>query len=198
MRYGLMSLGFAVAAVFLVFAQGQQPARAQGADVVSQEVNSLFDGLCLAYLGRGQDMLDQAQSIGAKQIPQFFAQQFLGKHAGVAVTIQGQGSLYMLGLTEQPACVIAAPEANGVAVSKAFAAGAQRLPMTHGVVDGQYQQVYAVIRKDAVTGQQKRMIVTVVISPNQSTPGVVMTALPAVTAAALGMKPDAWPEVSAE
>jgi hypothetical protein len=170
------------------------PLRAQTADVTAQEVNALFDGLCLAYLGDGHKMLEEAYAIGAKPIPQFFAQQFLGKHRGVALAIQGQGSLYMLGLTEQPSCLIAAPEANGVAVLQAFAAGKRRLPVTEGVVDGQYQQVYAVVREDAVSGMKKSMVVTATISPQQGTPGIIITALPAKTAAAIGIVPPEWPE----
>lgn len=170
------------------------PLRAQTADTAAQEVNALFDGLCLAYLGDGHKMLDEAYAIGAKPIPQFFAQQFLGKHRGVALAIQGSGSLYMLGLTEQPSCLIAAPEANGVAVLQAFATGKRRIPVTEGVVDGQYQQVYAVARDDAVSGHKKHMVVTATISPQQGTPGIIMTALPAKTAAALGISPPEWPE----
>lgn len=162
-------------------------------DLKAQEANSLFEGLCLAYLGQGNKLLEQAYSIGAKPMPSFFAQQFLGQHKGVGLAIQGRGSLYMLGLTEQPSCLIAAPEANGVSALQIFGAGARRLLVTEGTVDGQYQQVYAVIKQDAVTGHQKSMIVIATISP-QGAPGAVLNVLPAQTAEAMGIVPEKWPE----
>lgn len=180
--------------VVAVLSVPARPVLAQQPDTVASEANTLFDSLCLAYLGHGHEMLDQAYAIGASAIPQMFAQQFLGKHRGVALAIQGSGSLYMLGLTEQPSCLIAAPEANAASVMKAFAEGSRRLPVTYGEVNGQHQQVYAVIRKDAVSGQQKRMIVIATMSPHQGTPGVVLNALPAKTAADLGIVPEKWPE----
>lgn len=185
-----------IAAVFLVavLCAPLHPAAAQQPDTVATEANTLFDSLCLAYLGHGHEMLDQAYSIGASAIPQMFAQQFLGKHRGVALTVPGSGSLYMLGLTEQPSCLIAAPEANAAAVMKVFAEGSRRLPVTYGEVDGQHQQVYAVIRKDAVSGQQKRMIVIATMSPQEGVRGVILNALPAKTAADIGIVPEKWPE----
>lgn len=163
-------------------------------DLKAQEAVTLFDALCLAYLGQGNKMLEQAYSIGAKPIPQMFAQQFLGgTHRGVGLAVQGKGSLYMLGLTEQPSCVIAAPEANGVSALQTFAAGARRLLVTEGTVDGQYQQVYAVVKQDAVTAQQKSMIVIATISP-EGAAGAVFKALPAQTAREMGIVPDKWPE----
>jgi hypothetical protein len=189
MRRGFSAL---IAAFFL--AVSCVASAAARADTVAAETNTLFDSLCLAYLGHGHEMLDQAYAIGASAIPQIFAQQFLGKHRGVALAIQGSGSLYMLGLTEQPSCIVAAPEANAAFVMKLFAEGSRRLPVTYGEVDGQHQQVYAVIRQDAVSGQKKRMIVVATMSPHQGTPGVVLSALPAKTAAGLGIVPEKWPE----
>jgi hypothetical protein len=185
-----------IAAVFLVavLCSPARTAPAQQSDTVASEANTLFDSLCLAYLGHGHEMLDQAYAIGASAIPQMFAQQFLGNHRGVALAIQGSGSLYMLGLTEQPSCLIAAPEANAAAVMKAFGEGARRLPVTYGEVNGQHQQIYAVIRQDAVSGQQKRMVVVATMSPHQGTKGVILNALPAKTAADIGIVPEKWPE----
>lgn len=185
-----------IAAVLLVavLCSPVRPTMAQQPDTVATEANTLFDGLCLAYLGHGLEMLDQAYAIGASAIPPMFAQQFLGNHRGVALTIQGTGSLYMLGLTEQPSCLIAAPEANAAAVMKVFAEGSRRLPVTYGEVNGQHQQIYAVIRQDAVSGQQKRMIVIATMSPHEGTRGVILNVLPAKIAADIGIVPEKWPE----
>lgn len=195
-RYGFIS---AVLALLFLVATGQQ-ARAQTLpvpaqpDLKAQEATTLFDALCLAYLGQGDKMVEQAQSIGATAIPPFFVQQFLGsEYRSVGLAIEGKGSLYMLGLTVQPACVIAAPEANGVSALQTFAAGPRRLLVTEGTVDGQYQQVYAVVKKDAVTGYQKNMIVIATISP-EGAPGAIFKALPAQVARQMGIAPEKWPE----
>lgn len=171
------------------------PAAAQSADAnKAYEINSLFTGLCLAYLGDGFKIVDEAKAIGGKGLPAMVAQQFLSPHKGVALAVQGAAGLYMLGVTEQPSCLVIGPDANGGEVLRGFAAGPKRRKIGEEMVNGQVQHVFAVVMNDAQSGQQKKMIVMASMSPDAQTPGVFLTALPYGIARQAGITVDSWPE----
>ena len=184
---------FACAVLLALFAAVFAASSAR-ADARAKEINSLFEGMCLSYLGDIEKIVTEAKSIGAKPLPQIYAQQFLGGHRGIAWAVQGSGGLYMLGVTEQPTCVVAAPEADAAAALEMFDAGPRRARVATEVIHRQLQLVYATIKQDAQTGQHKKMVVIVTVSTSKGTPGIIFKALPAATARMLGFDVASWPE----
>lgn len=170
------------------------PAAAQDSAGKPQEIENLFTGLCLAYLGDGHKIVEQAEAIGAKALPNMIASQFLAPRKGVAWAVQGKAGVYMLGLNDQYTCRVIAPDANAAETLRAFAAGPKRRKIGEEVVNDRVQHVYAVVMADAQTSQQKKMVVIATVSPNAATPGVFLDALPYGIAKQAGIVIDHWPE----
>lgn len=160
----------------------------------AQEVDSLFTGMCLAYLGDGEKIVEQAKTIGAKPLPGLIASQFLAPHKGVAWAVQGAAGLYMLGLNDQLGCRVIAPDASPAETLRAFAAGPLRRKIGEEVVNDRVQHVYAVVAADAQTGQQKKIVVIVSVSPDANTAGVFLDAVPYGIAKQAGIIIDHWPQ----
>ncbi len=182
-----------VSVLAVVLVAFSSPANAQGVSK-AQEIDSLFTGMCLAYLGDGHKIVAEAKSIGAKPLPNMIASQFLAPHKGVAWAVQGGAGLYMLGLNDQLTCRVIAPDASPAETLRAFAAGPNRRKVAEEVVNDRVQHVYAVIHPDAQTGQQKKIVVIATVSPDPATPGVFLDAVPNGIAKQAGIVIDYWPE----
>ncbi len=180
--------------VAVVLAVSALPARAQESSSKAQEIDSLFTGMCLAYLGDGHKIVEQAKVIGAKPLPNMIASQFLAPRKGVAWAVQGKAGMYMLGLNDQLGCRVIGPDASAAETLRTFAAGPKRRKIGEEVVNDRVQHVYAVVMNDAQTAQAKHMVVIATVSPDAATPGVFLDALPYGIAQQAGIVIDHWPE----
>ena len=194
--FGLLQKRFvpraALAAVLAAF-MFVQPAPAQAA-TKAEEIDSLFSGMCLAYLGDGHQIVAQAKGIGAKPLPDMIASQFLAPRKGVAWAVQGGAGLYMLGLNDQLGCRVIGPDASAAESLRTFAAGPKRRKIGEEVINGRVQHVFAVVANDAITEQPKHMVVIISASPDAKTPGVFLDAMPYGIAQQAGIVIDHWPE----
>ena len=181
----------ALAVVLMLFAQ---PAAAQDAGAKAREIDSLFTGLCLAYLGDGNKIVEQAAAIGAKPLPKIIATQFLAPRKGVAWAVQGASGLYMLGLNDQQSCRVIGPDAGAVETLHAFASGPKRRKVGEELVNDRVQHVYAVVVTDAQSQQEKQVVVIATVSPDVATPGIFLDALPYGIAKQAGIVIEDWPQ----
>lgn len=187
-------IAYFLSVVAVVLGVSAQPAAAQDLGAKAKEMDSLFTGLCLAYLGDGNKIVEQATAIGAKPLPKPIAAQFLAPRKGVAWAVQGTSGMYMLGLNDQLGCRVIGPDAGAIETLHAFAAGPKRRKIGEELVNDRVQHVYAVVMADAQTGQQKQMVVIATVSPDVATPGVFLDALPYGIAKEAGIVIEQWPE----
>jgi hypothetical protein len=173
------------AAIFLV--------RSVAAGPIDETVFSAFEALCLDNMNEIGRVPSMADAIGMREQRDAAAKAFLEGHTGRVWIGRDKEARYLLILTDEGACSLTGPEANGTAVLNLILGNVRNRQLDTSKLGSSVQVIFAVTQPSRHGLEDIHAIVSVAMSNLQTVEGVQLSAMSEAMASAKGIHLPVWP-----